>query len=114
MGEASNQTEQHDASGGVTRRQFVKTAVAAGLVASTGAALGEETRKGEMIYRALGRTGERGAAIWLGGYHIGGPKDENESIKNILTAIDGGINFLDNFWGYHDSNSEVRMVEELF
>src|SRR6266446_5810785 len=112
MGEAMDAAEQHDgqqdASRGVTRREFVKTAVAAGVVASSGAAWGEETRKGEMIYRTLGRTGEQVSAIGLGGYHIGEPKDENESIQIIRTAIDRGINFLDNCWDYHDGNSEIR------
>src|SRR5713226_2665789 len=95
--------------GRVTRREFVKTAVAAGMVASTGATWAEETRKGEMIYRTLGRTGEQVSAIGLGGFHIGEPKDEDESIKIIRTAIDRGINFMDNCWDYHDGNSEVRM-----
>src|SRR5712671_6596249 len=113
MGEASDETEQHDGSRAVTRRQFVKTAMAAGVVASTGAAWAEETRKGEMIYRTLGRTGEQVSAIGLGGYHIGEPKDENESIQIIRTAIDRGINFLDNCWDYHDGGSEIRMGKAL-
>src|SRR5689334_4438763 len=87
-------------SGRVTRREFVKTAVVAGVAASSGASWAEETRKGEMIYRMLGRTGERVSAIGLGGYHAGAPKDENESIKIIRTAIDRGINFMDNCWDY--------------
>src|SRR6267142_6501759 len=85
----------------VTRREFVKTAVVAGMAASSGATWAQETRKGEMIYRTLGRTGEQVSAIGLGGYHAGAPKDENESIKIIRTAIDRGINFMDNCWDYH-------------
>ena len=117
MGEAMDGAEQHDAQShvwhGVSRREFVKTAVAAGVLATTGSTWAEETRKGEMIYRTLGRTGEQVSAIGLGGYHIGEPKDENESIKIIRTAIDRGINFLDNCWDYHDGGSEIRMGKAL-
>ena len=66
-----------------------------------------------MIYRKLGSTGERVSAIGLGGYHIGVPKDENESVRIIRTAVDRGINFLDNSWDYHDGASEIRMGKAL-
>src|SRR5947208_1815188 len=35
-----------------------------------------ETSRGEMLYRELGRTGERISVVGLGGHHIGRPKDE--------------------------------------
>jgi predicted aldo/keto reductase-like oxidoreductase len=68
---------------------------------------------GEMIYRPLGRTGEKISAIGLGGFHIGGQKDEQESIRIIRTAIDRGITFMDNCWDYHDGSSELRMGRAL-
>ena len=50
-----------------------------------------------MIYRTLGRTGERVSAIGLGGWHIGFPSlTDKESIALIRSAIDRGITFLDN------------------
>ena len=70
-------------------------------------------KKGEMIYRKLGRTGESVSLIGLGGHHIGRQKDENESIKIIRTAIDRGITFMDNCWDYHDGLSEIRMGKAL-
>ena len=66
-----------------------------------------------MLYRTLGRTGERVSAIGLGGYHIGQPKDEQESIRLIRTAIDRGITFMDNCWDYHDGKSEEWMGKAL-
>ncbi len=52
-----------------------------------------------MRYRTLGRTGERVSLIGLGGYHIGMQTDVQESIRIIRTAIDRGINFMDNSLG---------------
>ncbi len=64
-------------------------------------------------YRILGRTGEEVSIIGLGGAHIGMQDDENDSIQIIRTAIDNGINFMDNSWDYNDGNSEIRMGKAL-
>ncbi len=67
-----------------------------------------------MIYRTLGRTGERVSAIGMGGFHIGQPKlSEEESIRLIRSAIDGGITFMDNSWDYNQGQSEIRMGKAL-
>ena len=71
--------------------------------------LGADAKEGEMIYRQLGKTGERVSAIGLGGHHIGRPPDAQEGVKIIRTALDRGMNFLDNCWDYHDGESERRM-----
>lgn len=68
---------------------------------------------GNMPYRTLGRTGEKVSAIGLGGHHIGQPKDPQQGIRIIRSAIDRGINFMDNCWDYHDGGSELRMGEAL-
>ncbi len=72
-----------------------------------------DERSGDMIYRKLGKTGERVSAIGLGGYHIGVPKTEDESIKLIRTAIDRGITFMDNCWDYMDGKCEEWMGKGL-
>jgi aryl-alcohol dehydrogenase-like predicted oxidoreductase len=65
-------------------------------------------------YRTLGRTGERVSAIGLGGWHLGLERvDEPLSLRIIRTAIDRGINFLDNCWDYNDGASESRMGKAL-
>jgi aryl-alcohol dehydrogenase-like predicted oxidoreductase len=77
---------------------------------------GANTNKegGPMIYRALGKTGERVSAIGMGGFHIGQPKlSDDESLRLIRAAIDGGINFMDNSWDYNKGQSEVRMGKAL-
>src|SRR5687768_2999898 len=67
-----------------------------------------------MIYRTLGSTGERVSAIGIGGWHLGLKHvDEELAIKIIRSAIDRGINFLDNSWDYSEGASERRMGEAL-
>ena len=72
------------------------------------------TRKCEMLYRTLGRTGEQVSAIGMGGFHIGqhGLTDE-QSIRLIRSAIDRGITFMDNSWDYNEGQSELRMGKAL-
>ena len=48
----------------------------------------------------------------LGGYHIGRP-DVTESERIIRTAIDSGINFMDNCWDYNGGASEIHMGKAL-
>ncbi|MBV9488703.1 MAG: aldo/keto reductase [Verrucomicrobia bacterium] len=118
------------------RRNFIKTAAALGFTSSIVPALaqqkeaaptgGTETgtglpratdpgeRRGEMLYRVLGRTGEHVSAIGLGGSHIAKPAvPASESIRLIHEAIDRGINFMDNSWDYNEGQSEMRMGQAL-
>src|SRR2546427_1051542 len=67
-----------------------------------------------MIYRTLGSTGEKVSAIGIGGWHLGLEKvDEQLAIRIVRSAIDRGINFLDNCWDYNDGASEIRMGTAL-
>ena len=52
----------------------------------------------QMPYRRLGRTNEMVSLLGLGGFHVGVQIDEDESIRIIRTAVDHGVNFLDNCW----------------
>jgi aryl-alcohol dehydrogenase-like predicted oxidoreductase len=64
--------------------------------------------------RTLGRTGVEVSLIGLGGWHLGfNYLDEQLSIRIIRTAIDNGINFMDNCWDYNDGVSERRMGKAL-
>jgi aryl-alcohol dehydrogenase-like predicted oxidoreductase len=52
--------------------------------------------------------------VGLGGYHLARPYvEEAESLRIVRTAIDNGLNFLDNCWDYNDGQSEVRMGKAL-
>lgn len=73
----------------------------------------KDTVRDQMLYRPLGRTGEKVSVIGLGGHHIGRQKHEKDSIRIIRAAIDAGINFMDNCWDYHNGLSEVRMGKAL-
>lgn len=65
-------------------------------------------------YRVLGRTGEKVSTIGLGGWHLGLPTvDEQLSLRIVRSAIDRGINFMDNSWDYNDGTSEIRMGKAL-
>ena len=68
--------------------------------------------KGQIPYRLLGSTGEKVSIVGLGGFHLGRP-EEQESIRIIRTAIDNGINFMDNSWDYNSGESEIRMGKAL-
>jgi len=93
------------------RRAFLKTAAAATVVKSLTdkVALGAES----FPYRTLGRSGEKVSIVGLGGYHIGHPEDEQLSIRLVRTALDNGMNFLDNCWDYNGGQSEIRMGKAL-
>jgi aryl-alcohol dehydrogenase-like predicted oxidoreductase len=72
------------------------------------------TRTGDMLYRMLGRSGEKVSAIGMGGYHLakhGLTKDQ--SIRLVRSAIDRGITFMDNSWDYNEGQSEVIMGKAL-
>src|SRR6266545_6849788 len=68
----------------------------------------------QMIYRTLGSTAEKVSAIGVGGWHLGlKTVDEQLAIRIVRTALDRGINFLDNCWDYNEGKSEKRMGKAL-
>lgn len=97
----------------MNRRDFLKGAAAA---ATTSALLGGTSITGtdrEMPYRWLGRTREKVSIIGLGGAHLGKPTSDQESIGIVRTAIDNGVNFMDNCWSYYGGLCETRMGNAL-
>src|SRR5438093_12192419 len=95
-----------------TRRDVLKLGIAvagmtAGLMAQSSAEgvtappTPTSTRRGDMLYRTLGSTGEQVSVIGLGGYHIVHPSDVQEAIRLIRAVIDRDVRFLDDSWDYH-------------
>src|SRR5215472_6009524 len=93
------------------RRDFLKTAAAA--TVATSLATKFSNAADSLPYRVLGHTGEKVSLIGLGGYHLGGQSDEQESIRIIRAGLDQGVNFLDNCWDYNAGASEERMGKAL-
>jgi predicted aldo/keto reductase-like oxidoreductase len=98
-----------------TRRNFIKSTVAAGLSTGLGASVlaADDERRNGIPYTTLGSTGVKVSRIGLGGANIGFLKQESESIQIIRAAVDGGINFMDNCWDYNKGQSEIRMGKAL-
>lgn len=99
----------------MNRRDFLKAAVALTVLPSLrcgsgGTAVGSSSSP--IPRRRLGKTGAVVSVIGLGGFHLGIP-DEQESIRIVRTALDGGVTFLDNCWDYHAGESERRMGKAL-
>jgi uncharacterized protein len=103
-----------DAPSVVTRREFLEIAGGASLLMSLPGYTRADEAKGEIPRRPLGGTGEKVSAIGLGGFHIGkSDVTEADAIRIIRTAIDSGMNFLDNCWDYNGGESEIRMGKAL-
>lgn len=115
---------------GINRRRFVGMSVAglaaclAGVegLAQTGGPRASEPealpptppsiRRGDMLYRSLGTTGETVSLVGLGGFHLGKPSEE-AAVALVRRAVDAGVTFMDNCWDYNDGASELRMGKAL-
>jgi len=95
------------------RRTFVTGVIGVGALA--GVAMPQETRKGDMLYRHFGRTGATVSVIGVGGSDIGKASNEDLATRIVRTAIDRGVNFMDNSWDYNNGNgqAEIRMGKAL-
>lgn len=97
----------------VSRRRFLELAAIGVAAAGVPTPTWGSNASGDIPRRSLGRTGEMVSMVGIGGYHLGMQSDPQESIRIIRTALDSGINFLDNCWDYNGGESEVRMGKAL-
>ena len=67
----------------------------------------------EMLYRPLGRAGEKVSALGVGGFHLAGQIDERLAVRIVREAVDHGVTFMDNCWDYNEGASELRMGKAL-
>jgi len=95
------------------RRDFLRKSAVASFAVSLNPQLSHASAQ-PVPRRTLGRTGEKVSMIGIGGYHLGAPSvEEQEAIRIVRTALDNGINFLDNCWDYNNGVSEERMGKAL-
>jgi aryl-alcohol dehydrogenase-like predicted oxidoreductase len=93
------------------RRTFIRLSTGASVGLGLGVA---QAKSAALPTRPLGQTGERVSLLCLGGYHIGQAHlSEEESLRLMHAAIDGGINFFDNAWEYNNGRSEELMGRAL-
>ena len=95
------------------RRDFLKKSAVVSFAASFNP---QSSRAADqpVAHRTLGRTGEKISMVGIGGYHLGAPSvEEQEAIRIVRTALDNGVNFLDNCWDYNNGVSEERMGKAL-
>ncbi len=92
----------------MNRRQALQTLASVGVALKVG-----HSQSGGMIYRTLGKTGEKVSAIGLGGAHIGRAASPEVATTVTRTAIDRGITFMDNCWDYVNGEAERRMGNAL-
>jgi aryl-alcohol dehydrogenase-like predicted oxidoreductase len=96
------------------RREFLKGVAVLGIASSLRENSMAQASHQDMPYRELGRAGERVSALGMGGFHIGHPQlSEADSVRLIRSAVDRGINFMDNSWDYNEGQSEIRMGKAL-
>ena len=92
------------------RREFLKSAAIVALSSTLVPYADAVDSASGMPYRTLGRTGAKVSLVGLGGHHIGRAYvSQEDSTRIVHTALDSGINFLDNCWDYNNGLSEERM-----
>ena len=85
--------------GSLRAAQRLKVSAAAQQTSNLTSDQPEEQRRGDMLFRRLGRTGEWVSLVGLGGYHMGKQADENDSIHLVRSAIDRGVTFIGQLLG---------------
>jgi predicted aldo/keto reductase-like oxidoreductase len=96
------------------RREFVKNISSAALATSFFPLTSGKNIPGDLPKRVLGRTGEKVTILGIGGFHVAADfVAEEVAIEIIRSAIDRGVNFMDNAWSYQKGRSETLMGKAL-
>ena len=99
---------------GQTRREFIaRTTIGTAAASLLPQFVAGAAFEGDIPQRPFGKTGVNVSILGLGGWHIGVQEDRSESHRLIQTAIDAGVNFLDNSIDYNEGQSEIRMGEAI-
>lgn len=96
------------------RREFLKTAAITALASTLDHSAHAADSGAPVPHRTLGRTGQSVSMVGVGGSYIGSKSvPEAVGIQIVRTALDSGMNFLDNAWDYNNGESEIRMGKAL-
>src|SRR5947208_7251969 len=93
----------------MNRRQAIGALASLGVSSLASA----QSQSGGMIYRTLGKTGEKVSAIGLDGAHIGRAESAELATTVVRGAIDRGITFMDHCWYYVGCEGDRHMGTEL-
>jgi len=93
----------------VSRRSFLKMSVGTAALASTPAAIAKQASETKIPKRKFGKYDDMLTVVGLGGHTLWMSGSQAEANKIVDRALDLGINFFDNAWGYHDGEAEEYM-----
>ena len=94
----------------LTRRAFLKTSAAAGVLGAASRLFADER---PMPLRDLGRTGEKVSLAGIGTAEWGAGLADADADRMIGRAIDLGINYVDTAYSYGDGHSEKHLGRAL-
>ncbi len=94
----------------LTRRAFLKTSAAAGVLGATSRLFADER---PMPLRDLGRTGQQVSLAGIGTAEWGASLADADADRMIGRAIDLGINYIDTAYSYGDGHSEEHLGRAL-
>lgn len=93
----------------VSRRNFLKFSIGSAAVATSPAAFAQAAEATNIPKRKFGRYDDMLTVVGLGGHTLWYAGSQAEASKIVDRAIDLGVNFFDNAWGYHDGEAEEYM-----
>lgn len=98
-----------------SRRGFFHSLFGSALAASLAEQVVAQTQSSAngIPTRPFGRSKDRISIIGLGGGHVVGARDKDESIRIMHRAVDEGVTFFDNGWEYAGGRAEDVMGEAL-
>ena len=97
-----------------SRRNFIKMAVGStALAASSSKAIADAADAVEIPKRKFGRHDDMLTVVGFGSHTLYFAGSQKEASQIMHRAIDRGVNFFDNAWGYHGGKAEEYMGNAL-
>ncbi|MEM8868583.1 MAG: aldo/keto reductase [Verrucomicrobiota bacterium] len=93
----------------LSRRNFLKLSAGSAVLASSSSAFSETAEATVIPKRKFGRHDDMLTVVGIGGHTLYMSGSQKEANEITARAIDLGINFFDNAWGYHGGEAEEYM-----